>query len=54
MATRIKTIFARDAWEAQLVETATLDFGSGADLRTVGLSPELGSALSEESTYVPT
>ena len=34
---------------AQLVERLTLDFGSGHDLRIMGLSPMLGSMLSGES-----
>ena len=33
---------------AQSVERPTLDFGSGHDLRVVGLSPTLGSVLSME------
>ena len=34
---------------AQLVKCLTLDFGSGHDLRVLGLSPVLGSALSGDS-----
>ena len=34
---------------AQSVEHLTLGFGSGHDLRVVGSSPELGSALSAGS-----
>ena len=37
------------AWVAQSVECPTLDFGSGRDLRVVGLSPASGSILSMES-----
>ena len=34
---------------AQLVKHPIFDFGSGDDLRVVGLSPSSGSVLSEES-----
>jgi len=37
------------AWEAQLVEHPTVDFSSGHDLRVLGWSPALGSALSRKS-----
>ena len=35
---------------AQLVKHPILGFGSGHDLRVLGLSPALGSTLSREST----
>ena len=35
---------------AQSVEWATLDFGSGHDLRVLGSSPTLGSMLSGEDS----
>ena len=37
-----------DAWVVQSVEHLTLDFGSGHDMRVVGLNPVLGSMLSVE------
>ena len=37
------------AWVAQLVDRATLDFGSGHDFRIVGSSSSLGSELSAKS-----
>ena len=36
-------------WMAQSVKYPTLDFSSGHDLRVLGLSPTLGSALIEGS-----
>ena len=36
----------RDTWVARSVKHQTLDFGSGHDLRVVGLSPASGSMLS--------
>ena len=36
-------------WMAHSVKHSTLGFGSGCDLRVLGLSPTLGSALSRES-----
>ena len=36
---------------AQSVEHPTLGFGSGHDLRVMGLSPALGSMLSGESAW---
>ena len=36
------------AWVAQLVKHPTLDFSLGPDLRVMGLSPALGSALGVE------
>ena len=36
------------AWVAQSVECPTLDFGSGHDLKVMGLSFTSGSELSEE------
>ena len=35
-------------WLAQSVKHPTLDFGSGHDLRVMGLSPKLGSMLGKE------
>ena len=45
----LKLYFIQGTWEAQLVEYQTLGFSSGCDLRVVGSSPQLGSALSGES-----
>jgi len=39
----------RGAWLAQSVKRLTLGFGSGHDLRVVGLSLTMGSVLSGES-----
>ena len=41
----------RGTWVAQSVEYPTLDFGSGHDLRVVGLSPTSVSALSMEIAW---
>ena len=37
---------------ALLVKQPTLDFGSSHDLRVLGLSPVLGSALGSDSAWV--
>lgn len=41
-----KSKYHRGAWVMSSVKRLTLDLGSGRDLRAVGLSPTLGSALS--------
>ena len=43
----------RGTWVAQSVESLTLAFGSGHDLRILSLSPELGFALSVQSVWNP-
>jgi len=49
---RIKKMwYIGGTWVAQSVNHLTLDFGSGRDLRVMGLSPTLGSVLSGESAY---
>ena len=42
------TIYIRDTCVAQSVESLTLDFGSGHNVRVMRLSPVLGSALNME------
>ena len=38
------------AWVARSVKHPTLDFGSGHDLRIMGLNPTFGSALGMETS----
>ena len=45
----IKHVSDRDIWVAQSVKRLALGFGSGHDLRVLGLSPMSGSGLSRES-----
>ena len=41
---------SRGTWVAQWVKRPTLDFGSGRDLRVLGLSRGSSSGLSREAT----
>ena len=51
LETRIGTFknWSRCTWVSQLVKQPTLDFSSGHDVRVVGSTTVLGSALSVES-----
>lgn len=40
---------SQGTWMVQLVKQLTLDFGSGRNLRDLGLSLESGSTFSKES-----